>query len=108
MSAPISRTRERVVGALIGLGGVFLVGYGWWALSQGAQAQFITAFAGPFFAVTGLSLLVVPGFRSEQRAGDEKGSNGGGLTPRWRLILVTALVLGLANYILARSGWTPL
>lgn len=105
MAQVVSRTQERVIGAVIGLGGLALLGYGWWIVSQGGGPRFVTSFAGPFFAVTGWALVAFPGFRTERAA---SGETGGGLTRRWRRIVSVALTLALVNFLLAQSGWAPL
>lgn len=95
------RTKERLGGAFIailGAGGTF---WNWQrALTEGAYYS-KAAMLFPAFAVVGLGLLIVPGYRTERLARGEDISSLSGLallTPRWRLILVLAIAAGGVNF----------
>jgi len=106
----ISRTRERLGGAVLLAVGLWLTVYGWHAAA--AQGWFNPAGAlfGPAGIVLGAALLAVPGYRTERTARGEDISALQGwalLTPRWRVVTALALGLGALNWLLIEVGRAP-
>ena len=104
------RTRERIGGAFLLAIGLWLILYGWHVAAMRVWFNVVGAMMGPGAAVVGLALLLVPGYRIERAA---RGKNLDALegwallTPRWRMITLGGLALGLLNWLLMRLGLTP-
>lgn len=100
------RLKEQVAGFVIMAAGIGLTVFNWHIALNEQQYYSRTAGIGPAFAVLGLGLLLFPGYRTERLARGEDLSNLSGLrllTPRWWIVLVAALALGLLNwYLMAR------
>lgn len=96
-----------LIGAGISAGGVFMFLL---ALKQAREAgrfSMLGGFGGPGFAVLGLGLVLFKGYRQERIERGEDISRLEGLallTPRWKGVLITALLSGLAGFSWL-SGW---
>ncbi len=94
------RRRQQVGGLLIGLTGLVFTVLTWRdALTTGAFSV-RSAIAFPAFAVVGIALLFMPGYKEERRARGEDLTGKRGwrlLTLRWWLVLALALAAGFLN-----------
>ena len=98
----VSRGQQRIGGVFIALVGIAGAVYQWRvAMETGSFLLFAVALPG--FAVLGLALLAIPGYREERaaRGEDTAALNGFALiTPRWWIVLAAALAAGIANAFL--------
>ncbi len=95
-----TRNQERLGGALIAAGGVVTSALVWRTVTAG-QPVVKLGFAAPGFAVIGLALLLIPGYRTERLArGEDIGELQGLalLTPRWKVVLGVAIAAVLVFY----------
>ncbi len=103
---PIPRWKQKVGGLLLVIfGGGFWI-WGWYtALNEGYYYIKASMFF-PAIFVVGLGIIVFPGYKEERIARGEDISGLTGfrlLTPRWRAILIGALIMGIANYLMLSS-----
>jgi hypothetical protein len=102
----ISRFKQSFGGVLMFFLGLGMTGVNWDDLLRNASYYPKMAVLGPAFAVLGLALVAMPGYREERLA---KGQNLADypkykiITPRWWAVLVVGLALGVAN--LAAMAW---
>ncbi len=103
---PIPRWLERLGGLLIFACSVWLTWFAWQAAHQRGSFLSVGA-AGPGFAVTGLALVLFPGYKSEHLARGEslEGKEGWAqLTLRWKIVAIFAMVLSLGYFFVLISG----
>jgi ABC-type Fe3+-siderophore transport system permease subunit len=102
----IPRGRQRVGGILIALLSAGFVAWTWYtALTRGYYYR-KAALIFPAFAVIGIALALIPGYREERIARGEDVSRLQGMqliTLRWWAVLAAALAASLANWLLL--GW---
>lgn len=99
----VSRGWQRVGGAAIVA--VCLIGLAiqWQSAAETGTFRLGFAVALPAFAVLGLALVLIPGYREERAARGEDTSALDGMaliTPRWWVVLVLGFAAGLANAFL--------
>ena len=91
--------------ALIGLGGTAGI---WYEAVQNGLLYSKASLMFPAFLVIGVAATLVPGYREERTARGEDITGLQGwklLTPRWRVILIAALIVGFGNYFLLRFSF---
>lgn len=100
------RRRQRFGGVLIGLTGVLFTLLTWRDALTTGQFSVRSAIAFPAFAVVGIALLLMPGYKEERRARGEDLAGKKGwrlLTLRWWIVLVVALAAGFLNLFVLGS-----
>jgi hypothetical protein len=96
----ISRFKQSIGGVTLFFLGLGLTIMNWSFWFNDGSFYPKAALAGPAFAILGLALVAMPGYREERLA---KGQNLADypkykiITPRWWAVLVTGLVLGGIN-----------
>ena len=106
-NAPPPRLR-RLAGLGIGLAGVFVTWLVWRQAMNDGQFSLYGALAGPAFAVLGLGLICVPGYREERLTRGEDISQLKGLelvTSRWRIILAMMFTAAVINLGFLKGWW---
>ena len=102
----IPRNIERLGGAFIAVLGGWLTWFAWQAAHT--QKSFLSVGAsGPAFAVLGLALVCIPGYKSERvlRGESLDGLEGWALlTPRWKVICAVCCLLGIGYFLLLAYG----
>ncbi len=100
-----SRKLQQVFGGvMLALGGGVTCWSWFTALSRGYYYP-KAAVIFPAFAVVGLALIFIPGYREERIARGEDISQLSGtqlLTRRWWIVLAIAMIVGMANFFLIR------
>lgn len=94
------RPGQRIGGVLMAALGLGSTSWGWYTALWKGYFYPKAALLMPVFFVLGTSLIVFPGYREERLARGEDVSALRGwdlLTPRWKIILAAALVLGGVN-----------
>lgn len=110
ITAMISRTTERLGGAVLFLAGL---GMFWLAWRQAAATGHFNVAGGmfaPFGVIVGGALVAMPGYRTERamRGEDVDALKGwDALTPRWRIVMIVTLVAGLVHVLAIANGLTP-
>jgi hypothetical protein len=98
---------RRLAGLGIAIGGGYITRLAWIQAARDGQFSTLGGFGGPGFVVLGLGLVLFKGYRQERLEHGEDISHLQGLallTPRWKAVLVVALVAGLADFG-RLSGW---
>jgi hypothetical protein len=101
-----SRWKQQVGGLLLMLIGGGFWAWGWYTSINKGYFYRKASVLFPAIFVLGLGLLAFPGYKEERIARGEDISGLSGirlLTPRWRAILVIALIAGFGNYLLLSS-----
>ena len=99
----IPRWKQQLGGVFIAALGLGFTGWCWYTAVLRGYVYLKAAALFPAFAVLGLALVAMPGYREERLARGEDISQLTGhqlLTPRWWVVLVLALLAGLTNWLL--------
>ncbi len=99
----VPRGRQRMGGVFIALVGLVGAVYQWRVTAETGSFLVFAALALPAFAVLGIALLLVPGYREERAAKGEDTTALDGfalITPRWWAVFALALAAGIANALL--------
>ena len=110
MSAPVSRTRERVGGAVLALVGLALVLFEWHVAASRTSFSVIGAFLGPTALAVGAALVAMPGPKAMRQAALDAGADPDdtpALAPQWHYVIIASLALGLGNWWLLHNGLAP-
>jgi ABC-type Fe3+-siderophore transport system permease subunit len=102
----VPRWKQQVGGLFMALLGAAFTGWNWYTALYGGYFYRKAGMIFPAFFVLGLGIIIFPGYRQERIARGEDISRMQGwklITPRWWAILVIALVVAGANYILLSS-----
>jgi hypothetical protein len=103
---PVPRWLERLGGLFILGCSVWLTWFAWKAAHT--EGGFLSVGAvGPGFALTGLTLILFPGYRSERLARGESLDGKEGwelLTPRWKVVMALAIVLSAGYFFALARG----
>lgn len=89
--------------ALAGAWGTF---YSWYVATREDLFFEKASMLFPAFCVLGIAATIFPNYKEERIARGEDISGLQGwklLTPRWRWVLIVALIVGFGNYLLIRS-----
>lgn len=104
----MSRTGERVLGAVLFLLGLLMLGLSWKQAQPGQTFSGSLAAAGPMAAIIGAALVAFPSPFAERRAkglSDQPGEAP--MTPRWMVIAGVAIAAALVHVWLVSQGLVP-
>lgn len=96
------RTKEIIGGVFIFIVSAGLYFYNWYLIENNDYYYPKAMFFSGAMMITGLALILFPGYRTERKNRGEDIQNLSGialLTAKWWTILVIALAFGLANWI---------
>ena len=102
----VPRWKQQVGGLFMALLGAGFTGWSWYTALYEGYFYRKASMLFPAFFVVGLGIIIFPGYKEERIAPGEDISRLQGwklITPRWWAILVIALVVGGANYLLLSS-----
>jgi hypothetical protein len=106
----VPRWKQRLGGVFIATVGLGFTAWCWYTTLQQGYVYLKAAAIFPAFAVIGLALVAMPGYREERLARGEDLSQLSGqqlLTPRWWVVLVLALLASVGNWMLLQSRFPP-
>jgi hypothetical protein len=93
---------------LIALIGAWGTVYSWYDAVHNGELYEKCSYFMPVFLVLGIAAILFPGYKEERMARGEDIAGLQGwklLTPRWRVAMIVALILGFGNYILLRRAF---
>lgn len=96
------RTKEIIGGIFIFIVSAGIYFYNWHLIASAGYYYPKASLFAAAMMITGLALILTPGYRTERKARGENIENLSGiqlLTPKWWAILILALGFGLANWI---------
>jgi hypothetical protein len=101
-----SRRNERLGGVLIATIGAILTIWTWRSALAEGHYYLLAAMGGPAFAIIGIALILVPGYRTERRQRGEDLDLLSGwelITARWWGILAIAVGSGFINLAILKD-----
>jgi len=106
----LTNTQNTLWGTFLLALGVWLTLYGWQVVAEDGWFNVAGTIFGPATILLGALLVAFPGYRNGRlaRGEDPEALQGWAmLMPRWKVVTVIAIGLGLFNYMAMQPGVTP-